>query len=274
MNAIAPSASAFKGRVFFVFMAAAVVVAVFVGFAPTFYLRGSFVQTRPMSVLLHVHGIVFSAWVTLFLAQSLLIARGSRRLHQRLGWLGAMLAAAMVILVLSANVEELRRVNGFPPPPLALSLSLFDITAFALLVGSAIYLRKRPDWHKRFMMSATIVLLGAPMFRLAANLIGRTDMDRVSMVGTVLVDAFFVPCFIYDLVTRRRIHPAFVIGLAVALVDQTVQVWVMSWQPWSDFAYAMQRSGFLTQAPSRTRGRCNTDRMRWRLLGVAARRSP
>jgi hypothetical protein len=241
MNAIAASAVTFRGRFFFVVMACAVIVAVFVGFAPTFYLRGSFVQTRPMSVLLHVHGMVFSAWITLFLVQSLLIARGSRRLHQRLGWLGAMMAVAMVILVLAANVEELRRVNGFPPPPLALSLSLFDIAAFALLVGSGLYLRKRPDWHKRFMLSATIILLGAPMFRAAANLIGSSDMDRVSIVGTLLVDAFFVPCFIYDLYTRRRIHPAFAVGFAVALVDQTVQAWVMSWKPWSDFAFAMQR---------------------------------
>ena len=152
-----------------------------------------------------------------------------------------MIAAAMAILVLAANVEELRRVNGFPPPPLALSLSLFDLTAFALLVGGAIYLRKRPDWHKRFMMSATIVLLGAPMFRTAVRLLGHSDMDRVTLVGTLLIDAFFVPCFAYDLITRRRIHPAFVIGFAVALVDQVVQVWVMSWKPWSDFAYAMQR---------------------------------
>ena len=63
MNAIASGTAAFARRVFFVAMASAVIVAVFAGFAPTFYLRGSFVQTRPMSTLLHVHGIVFSAWV-------------------------------------------------------------------------------------------------------------------------------------------------------------------------------------------------------------------
>jgi hypothetical protein len=72
-----------RRRRFFVIMASAVILIVFAGFAPTFYLRGSFTQDRPMSVLLHVHGIVFSAWVIIFLVQALLIARGSRRLHQR-----------------------------------------------------------------------------------------------------------------------------------------------------------------------------------------------
>jgi len=37
---------------------------------------------------------------------------------------------------------------------------------FAILVGSAIYFRGRTDWHKRLMLSATILLLGAPMFRI------------------------------------------------------------------------------------------------------------
>jgi hypothetical protein len=51
-------------RLFFVIMASAVIATVFAGFAPTFYLRSSFPQDRPMSLLLHVHGIVFGAWVT------------------------------------------------------------------------------------------------------------------------------------------------------------------------------------------------------------------
>jgi secreted PhoX family phosphatase len=46
-------------RLFFVIMASAVIATVFAGFAPTLY-----PQDRPMSLLLHVHGIVFGAWVT------------------------------------------------------------------------------------------------------------------------------------------------------------------------------------------------------------------
>jgi hypothetical protein len=241
MNAIAPERPSLRLRLFFVVMASAVIVTVFAGFAPTFYLRGSFTQTRPMSVLLHVHGIVFSSWVSLFLVQTLLIARGSRQLHQRLGWFGAGIAGAMVILVTAAVIEELRRVNGFPPPPLALALSAFDIAVFATLVGAALYYRKRSDWHKRLMLSATIVLLGAPMFRAVVHLIGRSDMAKVSIVGTLLVDAFFLPCFAYDLLTRRRIHPAYLVAVPLIVLDQVVQTMVVSWTPWINFANALQR---------------------------------
>jgi len=228
-------------RLFFVIMACAVIATVFAGFAPTFYLRGSFTQTRPMSVLLHVHGIVFSAWISLFLIQTLLIARGQRRLHQRFGWIGAGIAAAMVILVTAAVIEQLRRVNGFPPPPLAVALSAFDIIVFASLVGAALYYRKRSDWHKRFMLSATIVLLGAPMFRVVVQAMGLDDIAKVSIVSTLLVDAFFLPCFAYDLLTRRRIHPAYLVALVLIVLDQVAQAMVVSWQPWVNFANSLQR---------------------------------
>jgi hypothetical protein len=229
------------GRRFFVIMASAVIVTVFAGFAPTFYLRGAFTQSRPMSLLLHVHGIAFSAWVIVFLIQTTLIASGSRRLHQRLGWFAVGIAATMVVLVVAAMIEQLRRVGGFPPPPLALALSTFDIIVFAVLVGAAIYYRNQPAWHKRFMLSATILLLGAPVFRVVIHYFGITDMSKVGIVSTLLVDAFFLPCFAYDLLTRRRIHPAYFVALTLIVVDQILQVKVVSWTPWISFSLALQR---------------------------------
>jgi hypothetical protein len=157
------------------------------------------------------------------------------------GWVAADIAATMVILVIAAVIEQLRRVHGFPPPPLALALSAFDIVVFAGLVGTAIYFRNRPDWHRRFMLSATIVLLGAPMFRFAIHLIGGSDMAKVSIVSTLLVDAFFLPCFAYDLLTRRRIHPAYLIAFVLIVLDQVAQAMVVPWTPWINFADALQR---------------------------------
>ena len=188
-----------------------------------------------MSVLLHVHGIVFSIWVALFLAQTLLIARGNYRWHRGLGWALAGVAAAMIVLVMLAMIEELRRVNGFPPPPLALALSAFDILVFGLLVGSALYLRHQPEWHKRLMISATIVLLGAPMFRVVTHRFGIHDGTMISVLSTLMVDAFFIPCAAYDLIARRAVHPAYLLGLGLIVADQIAQIEVVDWPPWINF---------------------------------------
>jgi uncharacterized membrane protein YozB (DUF420 family) len=247
MNGTAPAVSGIaseqrrlNGRFFFVAMASAVIVTVFAGFAPTFYLRSSFPQDRPMSVLLHVHGIVFSAWITVFLVQSLLIARGSPRLHRRVGWIATGIAATMIVLVIAAVIEQLRRVNGFPPP-LALALSAFDIVVFAILVGAAIHYRRRPDWHKRLMLSATIVLLGAPMFRIALHFLDIADIGKVGTISTLLVDAFFLPCFAYDLLTRRKIHPAYLCAVPLIVLDQLLQSSVVDWAPWINLSNALHR---------------------------------
>ena len=83
-------------RYFFVVMASMVTVIVFAGFAPSFYLRAAFQPDSNLSILLQIKGAVFSAWIILFLVQPILIARGSRALHRRLGWLAAAIAAAIV----------------------------------------------------------------------------------------------------------------------------------------------------------------------------------
>jgi len=222
-------------------MASAALLTVLVGFTPTFYMRGFFAQHRPISMLLIVHGAVFSAWIAAFLTQTILMARGSQRLHRRLGWIAVGLAAAMICLVTGAVIEQLRRVNGFPPPPLALALSAFDLVVFATLVGGAIYCRGQSDWHKRLMLAATIVLLGAPMFRLVVHVVGVTDMGKAGILSALLVDAFFVPCIANDLVTRRRIHPAYLLAFSLIVLDQVAQDKVVSWQPWIDLSLALQR---------------------------------
>jgi hypothetical protein len=227
-------------RYFFVVMASIVAVIVFAGFAPSFYLRAAFQPGSNLSILLQIKGAVFSAWIALFLVQPILIARGSRTLHRRLGWLAAAIAAAMVGLVAGATVEEMQRVPPAPPAPVALALNTFDTVVFAILVGSAIYLRKRTEWHKRLLLSATLILLGAPILRLLILLEGDVSHELL-IIDMVLVDLFFLISFAFDLHTRRRIHPAYFCALALLLVDQVITLSVMAWPPWVTFANAIQR---------------------------------
>jgi hypothetical protein len=236
---ISTSPTKSKNR-FFVLMAVTVAATVFIGFAPTFYLRSTFNPGIALSVLLHVHGFVLSAWIILFLVQTVLIARGSRALHQRLGWFLAGLAVAVVVLMCAAIVEQLRRVPPLPPPAFALAFGGFDIIVFAILVSSAIYLRRRPDWHKRLMISATILLVGAALVRVLV-LLGVRDLQKIMFLEPLLTDLLLVPCFIYDFLTRRKIHPAYFVALGLILTDQVVQPIVLSWPAWTTFANALQR---------------------------------
>jgi uncharacterized membrane protein YozB (DUF420 family) len=228
------------GRYLFVTMGSTVAVIVFAGFAPSFYLRAAFRPDGNISILLQIKGVVFSAWIILFLVQTILIRRGSRTLHQRLGWLAAAIAVAMVGLVVGATFEEMRRVPPTPPAPFALAFNSFDTAVFAILVSSAICLRKHAEWHKRLLLSATLILLAAPILRLLILLNGDVSHDLL-VFDVLLVDLFFLVCFAADLLTRRKIHPAFLCAFALLVADQVTTFSIMAWPPWVDFANAIQR---------------------------------
>ncbi len=65
---------------FFTTMAVLLLVIVFVGFAPSFYLK-IFFDTPELPWYVHLHGAVLTAWFTLFLAQTVLIATKRTATH-------------------------------------------------------------------------------------------------------------------------------------------------------------------------------------------------
>jgi hypothetical protein len=119
-----------------------------------------------------------------------------------------------------------------------LAFGIFDIIIFATLVGWAIGWRRQTDWHKRLMLSATILLLQAAVVRIVV-FHGITDPLYLILSQFCSAVVFFMPCFAYDWATRRRFHPATVVGLTLVLLDQIVQPIVLSWPAWTRFANAL-----------------------------------
>jgi hypothetical protein len=226
-------------RYFLVGMAALILLTVFAGFAPSFYLRSAFRPDHELSIVLHLHGLAFSAWVILFLVQTILIAKGSPRLHRRLGWITLGVALAMLLLVGAATVEQMRR--GIPLEDAAqdIAFNLFGSVMFAVPLSGAILWRKRPDWHKRLMLCATLALLGAPILRL---ILLSTHLEFPTAVNwsIVLWDMFFLPGLAFDLLTRGRIHRAYAYGIGLIVASQIVMLHVVAWPSWLDFSRTVQ----------------------------------
>src|SRR5438094_9349596 len=87
-------------RPFYVIAATTMLCFTLVGFR-NFYLHGKAFEgeiTGSIYPLVIVHGLAMSAWVVLFLIQSLLISAGNRRLHMTIGPVGAIVAGVVVIL--------------------------------------------------------------------------------------------------------------------------------------------------------------------------------
>src|ERR1051325_6009043 len=89
---------------------------VLAGFARTYYLKPFFNTPDLPGRIVHLHGIVMTAWVLLFITQVSLVAKRKTRLHQRLGIAGGVLAALVVIVgVLTALFAAARGATPVPP---------------------------------------------------------------------------------------------------------------------------------------------------------------
>lgn len=212
---------------------AALALAFFIlaAFLRTYYLR--FLSgLPPLSVLMHVHGLVFTAWMLLFVAQTRLIAAHRVDLHMRLGIAGALLAA-VIVAVGVATALEAGAVPGLRPSGRTgaqfVMIPLTSITLFGLLVGAGIALRRRAALHKRLMLLGMIAVLGPAVARVVA-LTGLRKQGTYIQMGVVAV--FMAWCLIADWRKNRVLHPVFVIGGLGLILSWPLRMAVVASPTW------------------------------------------
>ena len=241
-------------RWFYVWMAGACALIAFGGFAPTYWLQlvpGTFVG----SPLLHLHGLLFSAWTLFFFAQTTFVARGRLDRHRAWGLAGISLATAMVFMGFSAADEVLvrRLAAGFGDRARAFHIVSTSMAAvFAVLVAAAIAYVRRPEIHKRLMLLATITVLPPAIARvfyainigmgagLRPGLAGPRTVESVLMPGLV-ADLLIVAAMTFDWRTRGRVHPAYLIGGGLVVAVQFLRAPLSTTQAWYAIADFLAR---------------------------------
>ena len=205
------------------------------GFWPSYFgllLRGG--VSRPW--IIHLHGAIFSGWMVLLLAQASLVAAGRLRLHRRVGnvgiaygilMLGIGLVVSFVAPVLHVHAGEwtVDRAAGFLLAPLG------DMALFGGFFGAAIAYRRRPELHKRLILTATVALAFAAVGRMAF----------ASPVVFLLV--WLSPLFAamaFDVCTRCRVHPVSFLSVAV-LAAAFMRIFFMQSPGWLKIGRALLR---------------------------------
>lgn len=220
-------------------MALAILAAIALGFARTFFLRPWFPEVpAPPETFFIFHGAAFAAWVLLLVVQPSLVASGRADLHRAIGKLGVALAATMVALGVIGALIAARRATGFVGIPMPgvqfLIVPLFDMVLFASFVTMAIARRDDPQAHKRLMVLATLNLVTAAVARWPFDI-----MQGGPPVFFGLTDAFLVPLVVWDLVTRRRLHPVTLWGGLLIIVSQPLRLLLSGTEAWQGFGHWM-----------------------------------
>jgi hypothetical protein len=195
-------------------MALAMLAVNLVGFGPTLYLR-PFSDEPPLPAYLYAHGALGTAWFLLVVAQTLLAARRRVALHRRLGWVGAALAAAVLVMGIftSANMVPRNVALGLTS---AADIRLFsvvtggDLAAFVVfptLVLLGVAYRRRADVHRRLMLLASLSIIGPAVARIAS-----WYGPFPNVVSVTLIWGFIVALLVHDVRSRRWPHWATVAG--------------------------------------------------------------
>jgi hypothetical protein len=203
---------------FFGGMAVLLAITAFAAFTPPLRPGSQLTELPPLSPFLAVHAALFFAWILFYPSQVLLIAKGAVGWHRTLGVAGAVLAASMAVTATVVQMERTRRVvtdGSYAQNPivegLGLGLGMLDVAVFVAFVSAAIWLRHRPDPHKRLMLFATVAIIGPAMVRFPAI----TSLPPVAVVMSPLI--FVVPLIAYDVLTRGRPNRATVWGSVISV---------------------------------------------------------
>ncbi len=189
---------------FFTGAALLMLMTVFVGFAHSYYLAGVFHAPLP-SLIIHIHGAVFSCWILLLIAQTSLVSAGRVDIHRRLGIVGFLLGSLMVILGVWAATDSLVRGGG----PAGRDVQAFyivpmmDMVIFAVLLFFAFRKRRDAAAHKRLIYIATTGLLIAAVARWPFAIVNRNPP-----MAALFSYLFLLLLAGYDLWSTRRVDRA------------------------------------------------------------------
>ena len=218
-----------RERSLYTWVAVLIPTFVLIGFAPTYYLSGVF-GGRRLSGWAHVHGVVMTSWIVLFIVQVRLVAAHRVRLHIRLGVFGVILTALVIVVGTITAVAAAARGSGPKPPLIFLAIPLGDILVFALLAGISLYFRRRPDVHKRLMLLAALSILSSAIARFPVGVL-QTPSGYFG-----LIDVCVIASLAYDTIKNHKLNQAFALGALLIIVSQPLRLMLSGTEAWMQFA--------------------------------------
>jgi len=213
------SGKASKHDRFFFSLTLVMLIVVFLGFAPTYYLDSFFetaIEFQPMPGYLTIHAFILSLWFVGQVVQSALVQTGHRDIHRIAGVIATGVAAGVFITGIVVTAYAVPHAEDFGITPRArlnvlVVSNTMNLVVFAILVSLALHFRFRPQYHKRLMLIASIAIIGPAVspFRALGKILGTLLPQSVSIPVPLLFWIVLVASIgLHDWSVSGRIHRA------------------------------------------------------------------
>ena len=229
-----------RARTFYAAFAAMAVLAVLIGFSTTYFIPGARGSLN-IPWLVHVHGWTAMAWVLLLIVQVMLVRAGRTRLHRQIGKAALPTAVAVWASGIAVGVwvvgRDLPEQGRFAFA--SFSGTIISLSLFLVLVMAAVLMRRRPDWHKRLMVLATVVVLWPAFFRFR-HLMPFVPWPDL-MLGLLLADLPILIAAVRDRIRWGAVHPAWLYVGSLVFAEQLFEVLTLERQWLASLGEAVHR---------------------------------
>lgn len=190
----------------------------------------------------HLHGASALGWIMLLIVQAWLVRGRRTPLHRRLGQVALPLAlliwASGIATAVWAAARDLPELGTVATSSLGGTVT--GLSLYLLLVIAAVITRRKPDWHKRLIMLATIQVLWPAFFRLRHLLPAVPNPD----ISFAIILAY-LPILLAALRDRWRyekIHPVWLWVGPALVIEQSLEFAFFdhrSLQPFGQWLFAL-----------------------------------
>ena len=206
------------GRRFYQIMALVAAAVIVYGFSQT--VDANLIHpAKPRPAILYFHAPVFVAWLLLFLTQTSLIQAGRVNWHMRLGVAGAALGFTMIPLGIATAIA-MDRFHGDSDSFSFFAIQTGDMLNFGCVLTAALLMRGRPEFHRRLMLVATVLLTDAGFGRFPGWIVPQLWFPAFAYLA---VDLLIGIAIARDLLVMKRVHPVYLWALPLVICAQTIE---------------------------------------------------
>ena len=189
------------------------------GFFKTYF--GLFPSFNNVTLIQHIHGLLFTTWFVLLFVQPLLIRYGKYRAHRIIGRFTYVLVPCIIISIhFIAREAYLNAVAAHVPRQQVLAntyFQVYQIFDFAVLYLLAIINKHRTPYHMRYMIATALAIAGAGLRRFFEHDLGMGGGDAL-LYGFLAPDLFLVGLIVYDKIKRQNSR-AYIVSLIILAVS-------------------------------------------------------
>jgi hypothetical protein len=173
---------------------------------------------------MHLHGIALIVWCGMLVTQAFLIYSKNHALHRTIGKFSYAWVPVIVITTLDLLHYQLPKAQLGTMDFFFVALVINALGAFLILYGLAIYYRKQPAIHARFMVCSVFPMLTPATDRIiyiffepmVPYLYTIEGNSIAPVVGFAMADVILVALAIWDWRSHKRLY-VFPLALAVLL---------------------------------------------------------